>query len=117
MLPALTGRLPGEALGEIGLGQVGGVDDVAAALLEGMHHAPLGTTPDVVMFGTAIGAASVAHGEPLLGTGGRAGEPGYLPCGRDGAIQRLEQIVGVAEGRRSRAARKARAPATAARWP
>jgi len=94
VLPALAGWSPAAALAEFGFARVAVVNDVRAALLEEMHDAPRGITAAVVMVGTAVGAAFVAHGEPLLGTSGWAGELGYLPCAVDGAVKRLDDVAG-----------------------
>lgn len=94
VLPALAGWRPASALGRLGYDRVAVVNDVQAALLEEMHDAAAGLTAGVVMVGTAIGAAFVAHGEPLLGTSGWAGELGYLPCAVGGDIKRLDELAG-----------------------
>jgi predicted NBD/HSP70 family sugar kinase len=96
VLPALAGWSPKEALGRLGFVQVAVVNDVRAALLEEMHDLPTGATAGVVMVGTAIGAAFIAHGEPLLGTSGWAGELGYLPCAIAGGddVKRLDDLAG-----------------------
>jgi predicted NBD/HSP70 family sugar kinase len=59
-----------------------------------MHDAPADATAAVVMVGTAVGAAFVAHGQPLLGTSGWAGELGYLPCASGGETKRLDDVAG-----------------------
>lgn len=72
------------------------INDVKAALAEEMHDAPPGITAGVIMAGTAIGAAFVAHGRPLLGARGWAGELGYLPLmtGPGHRVQRLDELAG-----------------------
>ena len=95
VLPALAGWSPRDALASLGYDHVAVVNDVRAALLEEMHDAPPGLTAGVVMVGTAIGAAFVAHGAPLLGASGWAGELGYLPVALDGGVvQRLDDVAG-----------------------
>ena len=94
VLPALAGWSPADALASLCYERVAVVNDVRAALLEEMHDAPRGLTAGVVMVGTAIGAAFVAHGEPLLGTSGWAGELGYLPCAIGGEVKRLDDVAG-----------------------
>ena len=94
VLPALAGWSPRETLASLGCECVVVVNDVRAALLEEMHDAPAGTTAAVVMVGTAVGAAFIANGEPLLGTSGWAGELGYLPFAVGGEIRRLDDIAG-----------------------
>ena len=94
VLPALSGWSPAHALVSLGFDHVAVVNDVQAALLEEMHDAAAGLTAAVVMVGTAIGAAFVAHGEPLLGTSGWAGELGYLPCAVGGEVKRLDEVAG-----------------------
>jgi len=94
VLPALAGWSPRAALVDLGYAHVEVVNDVRAALLEEMHDAPAGVTAAVVMVGTAVGAAFVANGEPLLGTSGWAGELGYLPCAFGGETRRLDDVAG-----------------------
>ena len=94
VLPALAGWSPRDALARLGYDHVAVVNDVRAALLEEMHDEAPGLTAGVVMVGTAIGAAFVAHGAPLLGASGWAGELGYLPVALDGAVQRLDELAG-----------------------
>ena len=94
VLPALAGWSPRAALAAIGYAHVAVVNDVRAALLEEMHDAPAGVTAAVVMVGTAVGAAFVANGQPLLGTSGWAGELGYLPCAFAGEPKRLDELAG-----------------------
>ena len=106
VLPALAGWRPAAALAALGCPVVV-VNDVAAALLEELHDAPRGVTAGVVMIGTAIGAAFLAHGTPLRGTSGWAGELGYFPCGVGPAAKRLDEVAGGA----AMAARRGVAPA------
>ena len=94
VLPALVGWSPRTALVDLGYAHVEVVNDVRAALLEEMHDAPAGVTAAVVMVGTAVGAALIANGQPLLGTSGWAGELGYLPCAFGGELRRLDDVAG-----------------------
>jgi len=93
VLPKLAGWSPADALAGLGYRRIAVVNDVQAAMLEEMHDAEGGLTAGVVMVGTAIGAAFVAHGEPLVGTSGWAGELGYLPCGVGGDVKRLDEMA------------------------
>ena len=93
VLPALAGWQPAAALGHLGCA-VAVVNDAQAALLDELHDAPAGLTAGVVMVGTAIGAAFLAHGAPLRGTSGWAGELGYFPCAVGPEIMRLDEVAG-----------------------
>lgn len=93
VLPALAGWSPAETLRGLGC-RVTVVNDVRAALLEELHDAPPGLTAGVVMAGTAIGAAFIAHGRALLGASGWAGELGYLPYAAGSQIKRLDEMAG-----------------------
>jgi predicted NBD/HSP70 family sugar kinase len=113
VLPALAGWSPAAALARLGYTRVAVVNDVRGrAARRAARFAP-GLTAGVVMAGTAVGAAFVAHGEPLLGTSGWAGELGYLPlaiAGEVKASRRRRRRRGDGGGRRRRpAARRARA--------
>jgi len=94
VLPALAGWSPRASLAALGCERVAVVNDVRAALLEELHDAPSGLTAAVVMVGTAVGAAFVANGQPLLGTSGWAGELGYLPCAFGDDVKRLDDLAG-----------------------
>ena len=94
VLPALAGWSPRATLAGLGVAHVAVVNDVRAALIEEMHDAPPGVTAAVVMVGTAVGAAFVANGQPLLGTSGWAGELGYLPCTFGDEVKRLDDVAG-----------------------
>jgi len=106
VLPALAGWHPATMLVALGCPIVV-VNDVEAALLEELHDAPAGLTAGVVMVGTAIGASFLAHGTPLRGTSGWAGELGYFPCGIGREAKRLDEVAGGA----AMAARRGVAPA------
>ncbi len=70
------------------------VNDVKAALAEEFHDAGPDLTGAVVMSGTAIGAAFLVHGRPLLGACGWAGELGYLPMPDGDRSLRLDDRAG-----------------------
>lgn len=93
VLPKFAGWSPKDALADLGA-RVVVANDVKAALAEEMHDLSPGATAGVVMAGTAIGAAFIAEGRPLLGASGWAGELGYLPVLVDGGVKRLDEIAG-----------------------
>lgn len=93
VLPKFAGWSPREALADLGA-RVVVTNDVKAALAEEMHDAPPFATVGVVMAGTAIGAAFITEGRPLLGACGWAGELGYLPVLVEGKVQRLDELAG-----------------------
>jgi len=93
VLPKFAGWNPRQALADLGA-RVVVANDVKAALAEEMHDAPPGATVGVVMAGTAIGAAFITEGRPLLGASGWAGELGYMPVLIDGNIKRLDELAG-----------------------
>lgn len=93
VLPQFSGWNPAADLGGLAA-RVIAVNDVKAALAEEMHDAPPDTTAGVIMAGTAIGAAFIAHGRPLLGARGWAGELGYVPVMADGRVLRLDELAG-----------------------
>ena len=93
VLPALVGWDPNEELARVGY-QATALNDVRAALRKELHDAPPDITAGVVMAGTAIGAAFLAHGRPLLGASGWAGELGYLPVSKGGVVKRLDDVAG-----------------------
>ncbi len=93
VLPKFAGWNPREALADLGA-RVVVANDVKAALAEEMYDAPPGATAGVVMAGTAIGAAFITEGRPLLGASGWAGELGYLPVFVDGGVKRLDELAG-----------------------
>ena len=70
------------------------INDAAAALVEECHDAPADVTAAVVMVGTGIGAALLAHGRPFGGANGWAGELGSIPIatGADG-VRTLDQLA------------------------
>jgi predicted NBD/HSP70 family sugar kinase len=91
VLPALAGWHPPAALTG---GRFAMVNDAAAALAEEFHDAPADVTAAVVMVGTGIGAALLAHGRPLGGAKGWAGELGSIPVATtaDG-VRTLDQLA------------------------
>lgn len=93
VLPRFAGWSPKDALAGLGA-RVVVANDVKAALAEEMHDLPPGATAGVVMAGTAIGAAFITEGRPLLGASGWAGELGYLPVFVDGGVKRLDELAG-----------------------
>ncbi len=93
VLPLMSGWRPSEVFGDLGC-RVVAINDANAALVEEMHDAREGTTAGVIMVGTAVGAAFMVEGVPLIGTTGLAGELGYLPLCVDGTITRLDELAG-----------------------
>ena len=93
VLPKLAGWRPQAAFGDLRC-KVAVANDVKAALAEEMHDATPGATLGVVMAGTAIGAAFITEGRPLLGTDGWAGELGYMPVLVGGGVKRLDELAG-----------------------
>ncbi|NLO34450.1 MAG: ROK family protein [Candidatus Hydrogenedentes bacterium] len=95
VLPALTGWRPADTLKALG-SHIAVINDVNAALLEEMHDVPENFTGGIVMAGTAIGSAFIAHGRALQGASGWAGELGYLPYPTGGQVKRLDEVAGSA---------------------
>jgi predicted NBD/HSP70 family sugar kinase len=93
VLPSFKGWPAAQAMQDV-CTRVVVLNDVKAAFLEEMHDAPAGLTGGVIMIGTAIGAAFMAHGVPLSGTSGWAGELGYLPIWTTGGVRRLDDMAG-----------------------
>lgn len=91
VLPAIVGWRPPASLTGLRFAMI---NDAAAALAEECHDAPAGVTAAVVMAGTGIGAALLAHGRPLGGANGWAGELGSIPIatGADG-VRTLDQLA------------------------
>jgi predicted NBD/HSP70 family sugar kinase len=70
------------------------VNDAEAALAEECHDAPADVTAAVVMVGTGIGAALLAHGRRLGGARGWAGELGSIPIAAGGeGVRTLDQLA------------------------
>jgi predicted NBD/HSP70 family sugar kinase len=93
VLPRFADWRPEDALADLGA-RVVVANDVKAALAEELHDLSPGATAGVVMAGTAIGAAFITEGRPLLGARGWAGELGYLPVVVDGSVKRLDELAG-----------------------
>jgi len=69
-------------------------NDVKAAMIQEFHSVNKGFTGGVIMVGTAVGAAFVINGEPLLGESGWAGEFGYFPLVINGDVKRIDEVCG-----------------------
>ena len=93
VLPKFAGWDPRAALADLGA-RIVVVNDVKAALAEEMDDLSPGATAGVVMAGSAIGAAFITEGQPLLGAGGWAGELGYLPMSLGEEVKRLDELAG-----------------------
>ncbi|MBP9947528.1 MAG: ROK family protein, partial [Vicinamibacteria bacterium] len=93
VLPMFANWSPRESLGDLAP-RIVVANDVKAALADEMRDLAAGATAGVVMAGTAIGAAFVTEGRPLLGASGWAGELGYLPVAMDGVVKRLDELAG-----------------------
>ncbi len=93
VLPAFAGWDGRQAFADLGC-RVAVANDVKAALAEEMHDAAPGTTAGVVMAGTAIGAAFITEGRPLLGACGFAGELGHMPVLVNGEVKHLDELAG-----------------------
>ncbi len=93
VLPQMTGWAPAETFADLGC-KVVAINDVKAALAEEMHDAEEGITAGVIMVGTAVGAAFLIGGLPLMGATGLAGELGYMPMSINGEIKRLDELAG-----------------------
>lgn len=93
VLPRFAGWFAREALEDLEC-RISVANDVKAALAEEMHDAAPGVTAGVVMAGTAIGAAFITEGRPLLGACGFAGELGHMPLLFNGEVRRLDQLAG-----------------------
>jgi glucokinase len=93
VLPSFAGWEPTLAMADLHASVIV-LNDVKAALLEEMHDAPHGYTGGIVMVGTAIGAAFMAGGKPILGVSGWAGELGYLPLVVGDQVKRLDDLAG-----------------------
>ena len=91
VLPRIVGWHPPAALTARRFAMV---NDAEAALAEECHDAPADVTAAVVMVGTGIGAALLAHGRRLGGARGWAGELGSIPiaAGAQG-VRTLDQLA------------------------
>jgi predicted NBD/HSP70 family sugar kinase len=93
VLPEIVGWNPVETLADVGC-PIKVRNDVNAALAEEFHDASPELTGGVIMVGTAVGAAFLTHGLPLLGAAGWAGELGYIPISINGEVKRLDELAG-----------------------
>lgn len=93
VLPEFKGWKAAKALQGLAK-QVAVLNDVQAALLEETHDLSAQATAGVIMVGTAIGAAFITNGAPLLGAKGWAGELGYLPLSCNQQVKRLDELAG-----------------------
>jgi glucokinase len=93
VLPEIVGWNPNEALANVGC-PIRVINDVNAALAEEFHDAPPTLTAGIIMVGTAVGAAFLVNGLPLVGTNGWAGELGYIPIFINGEVKRLDELAG-----------------------
>jgi predicted NBD/HSP70 family sugar kinase len=93
VLPEMVGWNPVEALADVGC-PIKVINDVNAALAEEFHDAPATLTGGVIMIGTAVGAAFLIDGLPLVGASGWAGELGYIPTSVNGEVKRLDELAG-----------------------
>lgn len=69
------------------------LNDIKAALYEELYATSSDITGGVIMVGTAIGAAFITNGKPLLGASGWAGELGYLPIRCNEETKRLDDVA------------------------
>jgi len=92
VLPALAGWMPAEALGA-SAPLVVTLNDAKAGLVDAAAGEPTDATVALVIVGTGIGAAFLAHGRAVLGATGWAGELGSTPIERDGRIVRLDDAA------------------------
>lgn len=92
VLPAFVGWQGNEALYSF-CSKTIILNDVKAALYEELSETSSDFTGGVIMIGTAIGAAFITNGKPLLGTSGWAGELGYLPIRYNEDNKRLDEVA------------------------
>jgi glucokinase len=93
VLPQIVGWNPVEALVNVGC-PIRVINDVNAALAEEFHDASPTLTAGIIMVGTAVGAAFLVNGVPLVGTNGWAGELRYIPIFINGEVKRLDELAG-----------------------
>jgi glucokinase len=91
VLPAIVGWRPSASLARGA--RFAMMNDAAAALVEECHDAPADVTAAVVMVGTGIGAALLAHGRPFAGSRGWAGELGSIPISTHEGMRTLDHIA------------------------
>jgi len=92
VLPRLAGWSPAETLG-VPARHAATLNDAKAGLVEAAADEPADATVALVMVGTGIGAALLAHGRALGGASGWAGELGSIPIEREGRIVRLDDAA------------------------
>jgi predicted NBD/HSP70 family sugar kinase len=92
VLPAIVGWRPPARLARGA--RFAMINDAAAGLVEECHDAPADVTAAVVMVGTGIGAAMLAHGRPFGGARGWAGELGSIPIhAASEGVRTLDQLA------------------------
>ena len=92
--PLLEGWRASETFADLGC-PVRVLNDADAALVEETYDLGPNTTAAIVIAGTWVGTAIRAHGEPLRGAYGWAGEFGYAPIAvEDGRVARLDDLAG-----------------------
>jgi len=70
------------------------INDVKAALAQEFHNCNNNFTGGIIMVGTAVGAAFIINGIPLLGESGWAGEFGYFPLIINEETKRIDEVCG-----------------------
>jgi glucokinase len=70
------------------------INDVKSALAQEFHDCNNDFTGGIIMVGTAVGAAFIINGKPLLGKSGWAGEFGYFPLIINEEIKRIDEVCG-----------------------
>lgn len=92
--PRLEGWRASETFADLGC-PVRVLNDANAALAEETYDLGHDATAAIVIAGTWIGTAIRAHGEPLRGARGWAGEFGYSPIAfENGRVIRLDDLAG-----------------------
>lgn len=92
VLPHLVGWNPLRALRDCA--PTTAANDAEAALIEESHGLGPGATAAMVMAGTGVGAAIMAHGRILRGTQGWAGELGSIPLRAGDRVAILDALAG-----------------------
>ncbi|WP_339925633.1 ROK family protein [uncultured Cyclobacterium sp.] len=70
------------------------INDIRAALAQEFSDSEGNFTGGVIMVGTAVGAAFIVNGKPLVGDSGWAGEFGYFPLIINKEIKRIDEVCG-----------------------
>lgn len=70
------------------------INDVKSALAQEFHDCNKDFNGGIIMVGTAVGAAFIINGKPLLGESGYAGEFGYFPLIINDEIKRIDEVCG-----------------------